>query len=445
MSTIDEGRENGRDKGKDRCKIPDALGALDSKTTMLENERKIQRYKKLRDSVRSAMRTRKRLSSAMYRIPPEIWSQIFLCCLPSANCGDNRNDTDTEKFLEPTPNAAPLLLCGICHTWRTTAIQTPQLWNSLTIHLRGQTSCLPFLQMWITCSGALPLDLHILWGPTQSLQYHDRVFEFLLTFAPRWRCLRLSVVRGLVWQAYVFPSRAQWLLAHKMPALQVLELEPYSSLKVATLQRNAPGLRALRLTNAGLSPMHLMAGALWAHLAVFHSPYSLDTAQALRVFKMCPALVECKLAVVSCSAVDMPRVTPLRMRSLKRLVVTETLPRVVDTFFRLLELPWLEEMRVYAERENWSFESREPWTVRELLLLVHRSREYGAEIYEEPTSGCKLKRLEIQGLNCDESNVRSLVFGVPSLVSLDVKNGNLDLSGHSWVQLLRMAKTDGGI
>ncbi|KAF8967967.1 hypothetical protein BDZ97DRAFT_484087 [Flammula alnicola] len=381
---------------------------------MLENERKIQWYKKLLRSVRAAIRIRRRILSAVYRTPPEVWGQIFVFCLAT-----------NEEYLEPGQDTAPLLLCRICHMWRNAAIHTPALWNSLVISLRGQATSKAFVQTWIGRSGALPLSFHILWGPTQSLQFHDRIFDYLLTLAHRWRSVRLSVVKGLVWQAHGFPTRAHKLLSYPMPILDTLELEPYTSLGVAGLQRNAPRLRELRLNNGSINPMHLMTSSPWTHLASFRSPYPLDTSHVLRIFKACPNLVECDFKVVSCPAVEGPR-TMLRVHSLKKLTIDDTSAKVVDSLFRFVELPSLEELNVSAE--SWSFESRIPWTATELLLLLHRSAE---------VKDFMLRRLRIEGLNVDEANVKSLVFGIPTLVAFDIRNREMELSGRSWVELLR--------
>ncbi|KAJ7286363.1 hypothetical protein C8J57DRAFT_1027750, partial [Mycena rebaudengoi] len=54
------------------------------------------------------------------QLPFEIWSQIFILCLP------DHSDRD------PSPVTAPLLL-RVCATWANIARSTPALWD--TIHV----------------------------------------------------------------------------------------------------------------------------------------------------------------------------------------------------------------------------------------------------------------------------------------------------------------------
>ncbi|KAG1724174.1 hypothetical protein EDB19DRAFT_1760423 [Suillus lakei] len=57
-------------------------------------------------------------SSALWRLPTEILSQIFLCCLPE----------DEDEYLSPTRNQPPVVLTLICRRWREIAMDMPSLW-----------------------------------------------------------------------------------------------------------------------------------------------------------------------------------------------------------------------------------------------------------------------------------------------------------------------------
>jgi len=64
----------------------------------------------------------KGLGSALWRLPPEILSQIFHHCLP-------------EDDFSPALNKAPLLLTRICQPWRDVAMNTPSLWCKLQVEI----------------------------------------------------------------------------------------------------------------------------------------------------------------------------------------------------------------------------------------------------------------------------------------------------------------------
>ncbi|PFH46152.1 hypothetical protein AMATHDRAFT_126557, partial [Amanita thiersii Skay4041] len=49
------------------------------------------------------------------RLPPDVLVNIFIHCLQ-------------KRAASNTTGAAPLLLCEVCSSWRTLALQTPRLW-----------------------------------------------------------------------------------------------------------------------------------------------------------------------------------------------------------------------------------------------------------------------------------------------------------------------------
>ncbi|KIL67071.1 hypothetical protein M378DRAFT_52626, partial [Amanita muscaria Koide BX008] len=58
------------------------------------------------------------------RLCPEILAEIFTFCLPYA--------PEVPWRVERTSSRnAPLLLCSVCSSWRSLAISTPRLWQTL--------------------------------------------------------------------------------------------------------------------------------------------------------------------------------------------------------------------------------------------------------------------------------------------------------------------------
>lgn len=386
---------------------------INSKMMMLENERAIEACIILRRKVRAAIVVEQRFCSMVYWVPAEIWSRIFWLCLPE----------EEEECLDPTQCEAPLLLCRVCYTWRNIAIHTPELWNSLVLRLQGQSGRRPFVQTWISRSGSLPLSLHVLWGPTNSLQIHDDVFDYLLSLAHRWQSLRLSVAKNLVWQSHGFPTRAHKLLSYHMPLLRTLQLEPSIAFGITNLERNAPQLRELWLMNNVINPLLLMVSN-WDQLSTLRSKYLLDVSHASRIFRLCPNLVDCEIAVISCSFAQGTRRT--FMPHLESLTIHETSTRVLEELFRHLRLPSLRDMTLNAFS---ALDDKDPWSAESILTMLH-----GSVVSEDEV---KLSALRMRDINCDEKTIRDLVFGIPSLFWFDVQYRGRVLFGHAWIKLLR--------
>ena len=132
----------------------------------------------------------------IHSLPPETLSQIFIFTLDidSAAAAELFElSRHSERHLQIFN---PLVLCAVCSSWRSLAFATPQLWQSVYIHI-------PFilkkslaekraadLVQWIERSRSLPLSLHISWD------YHPNdsqpIVSVLNNNAIRWEtvCLR---------------------------------------------------------------------------------------------------------------------------------------------------------------------------------------------------------------------------------------------------------------
>ncbi|KIL67068.1 hypothetical protein M378DRAFT_53677, partial [Amanita muscaria Koide BX008] len=65
-------------------------------------------------------------SNPIQRLCPEILTEIFTFCLPDVP----KNLWQLEHI---SSRNAPLVLCSVCSSWRSLAISTPRLWQ--TLHL----------------------------------------------------------------------------------------------------------------------------------------------------------------------------------------------------------------------------------------------------------------------------------------------------------------------
>ncbi|KAJ7133439.1 hypothetical protein C8R44DRAFT_772426 [Mycena epipterygia] len=82
------------------------------------------------------------LLDPMANLPPELSSDIFLRCLPTA-----------PEERTPNPHQAPMIFLNICHLWRTIALSTPALWTTLHIELPGAPGFEHLCDRWLARAG----------------------------------------------------------------------------------------------------------------------------------------------------------------------------------------------------------------------------------------------------------------------------------------------------
>ncbi|KAF8957523.1 hypothetical protein BDZ97DRAFT_1846017, partial [Flammula alnicola] len=97
---------------------------------------------------------------AQKSVPIEIWSLIFVECLPS------------ETFIRPSPSTAPLSLCMVSPLWRDIALQTSKLWSSMHVSYKNSWMALDsessdgqmspkeeLVHLWLARSKNVPLSI----------------------------------------------------------------------------------------------------------------------------------------------------------------------------------------------------------------------------------------------------------------------------------------------
>ncbi|PAV15826.1 hypothetical protein PNOK_0868400 [Pyrrhoderma noxium] len=89
-------------------------------------------------------------------IPVELLSEIFRHCLPTEGVGHST----------PNPLNAPLLLSSVCRSWRDIALSTHGLWTDIFLaHMPDKIeNGMRLLELWISRSGALPMDIQLAFG-----------------------------------------------------------------------------------------------------------------------------------------------------------------------------------------------------------------------------------------------------------------------------------------
>ncbi|KAG2039656.1 hypothetical protein BDR03DRAFT_998554 [Suillus americanus] len=131
-----------------------------------------------KDKITQSMNSHKRLVSALWRLPAEILSQIFIHCLPIG------------PHLSPASEAAPMLLTRICRQWREVAVDMPTLWHRLSVGEDWQRAAFCY-EAWLKRSRGRPLSLELQchennWTGLRSLlqPYMNQVSSLSLDFDP---------------------------------------------------------------------------------------------------------------------------------------------------------------------------------------------------------------------------------------------------------------------
>lgn len=124
---------------------------------------------------------------AMTRLPPELLSEVFFRVLPPKIASLRR--------LPPTIYQPPFVFCQICSAWRTVALNTPQLWSRVELHLPG-TATHQYIAMTKMCfgrAGTLPLSLTITTETSDPGFTQNLVFDLVIPYANRIYDLNLEL------------------------------------------------------------------------------------------------------------------------------------------------------------------------------------------------------------------------------------------------------------
>ncbi|KAG2016158.1 hypothetical protein CC2G_009353 [Coprinopsis cinerea AmutBmut pab1-1] len=136
-----------------------------------------------------AGRVSTREASGCSILPPELWAEVFLNCIPQLPA----EGTPTPWYhrdLYVNPLTPPLLLCQICRSWRQIALSLSQLWQSLTVYVSMGTAypSVELSRLWISRSGNLPLSLALYQQNESNLNrlVAGRMLGLFMKYIPRW-------------------------------------------------------------------------------------------------------------------------------------------------------------------------------------------------------------------------------------------------------------------
>ncbi|ESK88759.1 hypothetical protein Moror_17147 [Moniliophthora roreri MCA 2997] len=295
------------------------LHALDEQIAQLQARR---------DKLKSFIDNHRALLSPIRRVPSDILREIFVQCLPKDHL--------------PTHNIhqAPLLLTGICRSWREVAITTPRLWNR--IHIVFRYPCSPpvtdffrslmkanteGLDLWLERSGTMPLTLSLnahtpfasnetRWTVIEVDEIEALCIDFaqhLLPYAPRWARLSMSASARVMDFLKALPEELE------LTSLKEFKPQRRGSVNWAALDvvfRRSPSLHSVQLDKAYLDKLPIRWGNLTE--VVLSGPLGDDLLphHAMRVLSLsCSSIRRCTLYIqsvheTSVSSIEPPVVLP---------------------------------------------------------------------------------------------------------------------------------------
>jgi hypothetical protein len=185
--------------------------------------------------------------SALQRIPLEIWTNIFLECLPN------------HRFVKADPLAAPLVLCSVCRVWGLWARSTPRLWTSIHLDVslgKDFRKVVKGVAQWLTYSANLPLSISFTWdgthrrvdtlpprvmktlpAPLEKLRYPEwmdpkLLLDIFFLAISRWESVKFSFQGHLVSSLLDFKGKQAPLLRRFELGTEVISANPLYTLSV---------------------------------------------------------------------------------------------------------------------------------------------------------------------------------------------------------------------
>lgn len=330
--------------------------------------------------------------SPFERLPVELKVEIFSHCLAS--------------YPPLSANGAPLLLCGICTSWRALVQSTPKLWSRFGINVAtfGSTSesqmihTLKMVDIWLSRSRKYPLSIRICDDPvgrvpdTRSAQ----ILAALVPHANRWRYIHFSI-----------PNSSITPLQHSLPPV-----EGFRALRSLTLD--------VRARWASYTPLDIHAlGFPWGRLTELYlrldsnNPLTLD--QCLDILAEGANLVRCTLNAECTLDLRGSRLDKIPLNSMQHFELillrrfTETPEICLITFLEQLQFSKLRKLGI-----DW------------LVQWDDTNVQHWYEIHPRFISllgglGHSLEALRVAHLPLSEDQILGSLAMLPLLINLDLR------------------------
>jgi F-box-like len=319
-------------------------------------------------------------SSPILKLPPEVTIEIFEACLPVINWSME----DPTHCYRRIPNATiPLVISGVCNTWRNLAFSTPKLWRSISVQHDDCRSELDVevLCEWISRSGSTPLSIHM-WLSGNETALVDSILGIFADCCERWRDIYFTLPLHLY---DIFDS-----IRGRLPLLTTLCLSLVDDTDMDFQHFSiAPRLRHVEIHRYRPGAMTIAFDQVEKL-----SLDNVDTTHCWEILNSCPVLSHCTLEHTFSRSHS--RALPPLASQVKYLKLG------MEGDSKLLEslcLPVMEELRIDTMRNELPHSS--------LISLMSRS-------------GCSLQRFSLHRCRCGASNLQEFFSAIPSLVELEV-------------------------
>lgn len=248
------------------------------------------------------LQTHKNLLSPIQKLPVEILSEIFLCV----------HDPFSWHIHDDLSLLKTAMLPGqVCHSWRTVALTTPELWSSIILPItrRMPTSIFKLTSTRLERSGGSPLSLAINGALTEHGDIHP-LLDTIAAASHRWKHIDLD--------QQLFQYDVLRKAKENLPVLESLTLSHYQGHGYAWARdvfESAPRLRTVVL----LKGIQVNEIALpWHQLTHLELSVVMEH-ELLSLLQKCPNLQECIVSVNSWGSSSDPSMTYVRHDSLRSL------------------------------------------------------------------------------------------------------------------------------
>ncbi|KAK0184985.1 hypothetical protein F5146DRAFT_211400 [Armillaria mellea] len=316
------------------------------------------------------------------RMPPEIWQEIFVHCLPDVQEIKYYHTSD----LIPQPPSmfdAPLLLLLVCRTWRCWAFRTPRLWARLSVEVSWGKAYPPLPQTiaWLKCSKSAPLTFSFRQNGNWE-EDHITTSKFLQEFLRhihRWRHVSLHLSGALALSTLakhneVAPRELRSIYLSLVAPTEVLAMtdEFSSALNHFT---SAPNFSGLVISGVNvfqcLENYRLIPWERLTEIKLDDVNY-IDTCLAL--FSICKNLVRCTMGVLQTGypPASEPMHPPPGMIALPNLTSLRLNLNNADIcrLFSQLQVPELQELAIFSYSQTWPQAAFSSWLERSKCALT---------------------------------------------------------------------------
>ncbi|KAG1747101.1 uncharacterized protein EDB91DRAFT_1345187 [Suillus paluster] len=311
----------------------------------------LQQLVEKKDRITQSMNLHEGLGSALWRLPTEVLSHIFIYCLPQY------------EHLEPEPDIAPMLLIRVCRRWREVAVGLPSLWCRLYMELDASDSLRAAFcyDSWLKRSRGCPLSLALDCYATHSTELRSLIQPYVH------QILSLSIH---------YPDKPG-LLLEDLPALQELNIMGDDNWRppVAPFISRLPStLRSLRIKEARFNVEDISSfNPIWASLTkvninIVHSNVF------LHLLQLCPNLSS---LTVRADYDGIPTLEPFTHTAIQSIDISFFLRGTLSGLFDALSLPNLRVL-VASRARTWPHEKFKAFLVRSKCSLESLTVRAGA-------------------------------------------------------------------